>query len=124
MKFNEMIKSRRLDLGYTLRKFCGTKGYDPSYISRIENGLIEPPTDQEKLKGLAYALEYKEGTSDWVNFFDAAAAYKYEFPTDIKENFPQVIEFLPAFYRAIRRKNLNRDDLNALLDTMKTVDVN
>jgi len=119
MQFNQLIKNRRQELGYTLRKFCEAKGYDPSYISRIENGLLNPPTDQEKLRGLAIALEYEDGTPDWVHFFDSAAAYKYEFPSDIKENFPKVVEFLPAFYRAVRKEKVTETDIKTLLNTLR-----
>jgi transcriptional regulator with XRE-family HTH domain len=120
MKFHEYIKQKRKDLGATLRAFCKQKGYDPAYISRLETGLITPPTDSEKLAGLATALEIKEGTPEWVIFFDLAYASNYQVPQDIKNDFPLIVNFLPAFYRTIRKKEMNSEDIQKLLSLLTT----
>jgi len=113
--FSTFFKEKRLALGMTLRSFCQTKGYDVAYISRIENALIQPPEDTEKLKALAQALGLKEQTTDWVTFFDLAANSKGKIPADIKENYPQVVSLLPAFYRSLRKKETTPETLEALL---------
>lgn len=114
LTFFEYFEKRRVQLGYTLRKFCRNKGYDPAYISRLENGLIPPPEDSNKLKALAIAIELEKDTPEWVNFFDLAAASQGKFPKDLSSN-PKLVNLLPAFYRTLRRKNLTEQDINKLL---------
>lgn len=116
LKFGDYVFARRIKLAYTLRQFCKTKGYDPAYISRVENNLIQAPEDQEKLKALALALELKPNTSDWVTFFDLAAASHFEIPQDIKKDNPEIIKLLPAFYRTLRKPKANKEDVSKLLD--------
>ena len=112
MKFGDYFKQKRLEMGYTLRKFADTKGADAAYISRVENNIIPAPSDQEKLKGFAIALGIPEGSPEWVTFFDLAAASRGVVPEDILERSP---DLLPAFYRAIRRDNLDKSQINDLL---------
>ena len=119
MTFPDFIKQRRKELGYTLRAFCKNKGYDPSYISRLENGLLNPPLETSKREGLALALEFEEGTPEWVTFFDLVNASNYQLPEDIKENFPQIVSFLPAFYRTIRKKEMSSADIQDLVNLLK-----
>ncbi|MCL5795341.1 MAG: helix-turn-helix transcriptional regulator, partial [Patescibacteria group bacterium] len=108
MNFPKFIYEKRVKLGYTLRKFCEAKGYDPAYISRLENGLIMPPDEADKLKALAIALELKKQTSEWVNFFDLAAISKNKLPEDITKDNPNLVSFLPAFYRTLRNKKMTK----------------
>lgn len=118
MIFSDFFNERRLKLGLTLRRFCRNKGYDTAYISRMENGLLAPPDDHEKLKALAIALEIEEGSSDWVTFFDLAAASKGQIPNDLK-NDKKVMVALPAFYRTIRNKKIEEKDIDKLIKLLK-----
>lgn len=119
MNFSKFIYERRIKLGYTLRKFCKTKGYDPAYISRLENGLTLPPDETDKLRALAMALKLKEQTSEWVNFFDLAAISKNKLPEDITKDNPYLVSFLPAFYRTLRNKKMTKEDIKKLLQIIK-----
>ena len=118
-KFGEFIRQKRLKLKLTLRQFCRKKGYDTAYISRLENGLLPPPKDSEKLEALAIALEIKKNTQDWVHFFDLAATEKGEFPKDIQENFSELKGTLPAFYRTLRKKKITEKDIKELLKLLQ-----
>lgn len=120
--FGDFIRERRIQLGYTLRNFCKTKGYDTAYISRLENGFLKPPETQEKLKGLAIALELPGGSPKWVIFFDLAAAENKTFPEDIEKNFPEINKVLPAFYRTIRNKKITEKDIKQLINLLKKDD--
>lgn len=118
--FGSFIKEKRINLNYTLRSFCQTKGYDTAYISRLENGFLNPPTSEEKLRGLALALELKDGSPDWVTFFDLAAIENKTLPEDIKNNFEEIALILPAFYRTLRTKKMSEEDIKNLISLLKT----
>ena len=118
INFSNFFFNRRVSLGYTLRKFCRNKGYDVGYISRIENGLIEPPSSPRKLKALATALELDPETSKWVVFFDLASACKGRIPQDLTKN-SVIINLLPAFYRTLRKEQITQQDINKLITLIK-----
>ena len=119
LKFGDFVLKKRIELGYTLRKFCETKGQDTANISRIENNILPPPKNQEKLEALAKAYEIKKGTSDWVEFFDLAAASRLTIPKNVIEDNPNLINFLPAFYRAARKKDIKKEDIVKLMKLIR-----
>ena len=117
--FGDFIYSKRLKLNMSLREFCKNKGYQPSYISRLENGLIKAPENLEKLKALAIALKIKEETPEWVIFFDLAAANQKSMPKSIEDRFPEIERFLPAFYRTLRKKKISKKDMEQLIQLLQ-----
>lgn len=119
LKFGDFVLKRRIKLGYTLRRFCKMKGQDTANISRIENNILPPPKNQEKLEALAKAYEIKKSTSDWVEFFDLAAASQLTIPKNVIEDNPNLINFLPAFYRAARKKDIKKEDIVKLMKLIK-----
>lgn len=118
MEFTNFIKKLRDDLGLTLREFGSTKGYDPAYISRLENSILRAPSESEKLRALAIAYELKPETPDWVLFHDLAAINRNEIPEDLHDN-PYVLNFLPAFYRTMRNDRICEKDIKQLLSLIK-----
>lgn len=119
MIFSDYIRNKRLEREFTLREFCRIKGQDSAYISRLENNLISPPKSVESLKALAKAYEIEEKTEEWVTFFDLASARQNAIPENITSNNPNVLHFLPAFYRTIRKKDVSEQDIKKLLDLMQ-----
>lgn len=117
MKFHELFKEKRMKNG-TVREFAKKSGLDLAYISRLENGIILPPRDSKKLEKLALALGIKRNTDEWQEFMDLAAAAKNELPADLHDD-ARVAKVLPAFYRAIRSKEMDEDELQRLLDLIK-----
>jgi len=117
--FGEFIYNKRISSNVGLREFCKTKGYQSSYVSRLENGLIKAPENFEKLEALAIALEIKKNTREWVAFFDLAAASKKSIPKDIENQFKHIEQFLPAFYRTLRKKKINKKDIEKLLKVLR-----
>ncbi len=113
--FSEYFKQRRKELGYTVRKFALEKGLDAGYVSRLENGLMQPPADGGKLQNLAVALELKQGTKEWSEFMDLAAVARNEVPVDLRSN-EYIAKVLPAFYRSVRNKQLDEEDVNKLIN--------
>lgn len=113
--FSEYFKQRRKELGYTVRKFALEKGLDAGYVSRLENGLMQPPADEGKLQNLAVALELRQGTKEWDEFMDLAAVARNEVPVDLRSN-EYIAKVLPAFYRSVRNKQLDEEDVNKLIN--------
>lgn len=113
--FNDYFKQRRKQLGYTVRKFALEKKLDAGYISRLENGLMQPPADEGKLRNLAIALDLKQNTEEWEKFMDLAAIARNEVPVDLRSN-EYITKVLPAFYRSVRNQQLDESDINKLID--------
>lgn len=117
MKFHELFKRKRMEIG-TVREFARESGLDLAYVSRLENGVILPPKDGEKLARLADALGIVEGSEEWREFMDLAAIAKNELPEDLRDD-ERVAKVLPAFYRAMRDKDMDEEELQRLLELIK-----
>ena len=117
MKFHELFKRKRMEIG-TVREFARESGLDLAYVSRLENGVILPPKDGEKLARLANALGIVEGSEEWQEFMDLAAIAKNELPEDLRDD-ERVAKVLPAFYRAMRDKDMDEEELQRLLELIK-----
>lgn len=117
MKFHELFKRKRMEIG-TVREFARESGLDLAYVSRLENGVILPPKDGEKLARLADALGIVEGSEEWREFMDLAAIAKNELPEDLRDD-ERVAKVLPAFYRALRDKAMDEKELQRLLELIK-----
>lgn len=116
--FTEIMKQRRMELGYTIRKFAVAKGLDAGYLSRLENGLIQPPADRDKVENLARALEFKEGSKEWSDFIDAVAIARAEVPMDLRAN-ENLMKVLPAFYRSVRKEKFDEVDVEELINLIE-----
>jgi len=116
-QFGEFFKAKRIALGKTLRQFCLDNDLDPGNISKLERGLFSPP-QHKKLKEYAKWLDLKEGTDDWYQFFDLAAAEAGKIPQDILRD-KQVVEKLPIFFRALRGKKVSDEKLNQFIQNVK-----
>lgn len=112
--FGEFFRSKRINLELSLRNFCERYGYDPGNISRLERNLLSPTLDDEKLAGYALALKIKRDSEDWVLFYDLAHAAKGQLPADLKSK-EKITELLPAFFRTMRNKKLDKDKLEKLV---------
>lgn len=117
MKFHELFKKKRMEIG-TVRQFAKGAGLDVAYVSRLENGVTLPPRDGEKLARLAAALGIIEGSDEWQEFMDFAAVAKNELPEDLRDD-ERVTSVLPAFYRALRDKEMGEEELRKLLELIK-----
>lgn len=119
MKFGDFFRQKRLNLKLTLRSFCERYGFDPAYISRLENNVIKPPREERKLQGLAIALQLKKETEEWVIFFDLAYTANEEIPKDIKKAIPDLNSLLPAFLRTSDNKKISKEKSKELIDFLQ-----
>ena len=109
-----------MESNLTLRQFCVKKGLDPAFISRIENGIIPAPSKESLLKTLAKSINLNENTPDWVEFFDLAYVSRGEVPRDIEQDFPQLLAYLPAFLRSVKKSKVTKKDVKELLELIRS----
>lgn len=116
--FGEYFKKKRIEKGMTLRDFCRKFGLDPGNISKLERGLLPPPTSRGKLETYASHLGLKKGSDDWMEFFDLAAACRGELPKDFLED-SEVVKNLPVIFRTIRGKKVSSKLLDELIEKIR-----
>ena len=116
--FGAFFKDQRIRSGVTLRQFCLDHGFDPGNISRLERGRLAPPQSEAKLTEYAKALGITEGSDEWFEFFDLAAAEKGRVPPDLLSD-EEVLKKLPLLFRTLRGRKVNAEDLQALVETIR-----
>ncbi len=117
--FGEFFRQKRMDAGFTLRSFCERYHFDPGNISKLERNILSPTLDEEKLEGYAQALKISKGSREWVLFFDLAHIARGTIPQDIRKD-PDVLSFLPAFYRTARGEKLDKKKIQKLLELLSS----
>ncbi|MBU1207879.1 MAG: helix-turn-helix domain-containing protein [Proteobacteria bacterium] len=118
--FGQFFKKKRIKLGMTLRQFCMENNLDPGNISKIERGILPPPTNSEKLGQYAKFLDIKEGSNDWYEFFDLAYASSGRIPEEIVSN-KDLVSKLPLVFRTLRGQKLTKDQLEKLAEKLKEI---
>ena len=112
--FRALRKEKRI----TLRAFCEKAGADPGNISRMERGGMIPPQDREILSRYAKALGLVEGSAEWYQFFDLAAADRGMIPQDLMDD-EDVVRQLPAFFRTLRGQKPTEEELRKIVQKIK-----
>lgn len=116
--FGAFFKERRLALGVSLRTFCLDNGLDPGNLSKLERGLLPPPQGREKLEQYARLLKIKEGSDEWYEFFDRAAAEAGRLPADLASD-EEVLKKVPVLFRTLRGKNVTEEELDKLIELIR-----
>ena len=116
--FGDFFKRKRMELGLTLREFCRKNGFDAGNISKIERGLARAPQSSEIKEKYAAALGIKEGTDDWLTFFDLAAADLGQIPEDLMKD-ERLLKSLPLLFRTVRDGEVSEEDLKRLIEAMR-----
>ena len=111
--FGEYFKKRRLAIGKTLREFCLENGLDAGNVSKIERGILPPPQSREKLERYAQYLGIKEGSDEWLEFFDIARADVGRIPEEILAN-KDLMAHLPLVFRTLKGQKLTGEQLEKL----------
>ena len=108
--FGDYFKKKRLEMQKTLRQFCLENGLDPGNISKLERGILPPPASSAKLAHYAKCLNIKEGTDDWLEFFDIARAEAGRIPDDLLAD-KNIVAKLPLIFRTIKGQKLTGEQL-------------
>jgi transcriptional regulator with XRE-family HTH domain len=120
MFFGEFFKKRRIELGKTLRRFCLDNKLDPGNISKLERGMLPPPTSEDKLSHYAQCLKIEKGSDEWYEFFDLAHATAGKIPKEILSD-KEVLSKLPLVFRTLRGQKLTKSQLRKLSEEMKKI---
>lgn len=104
MAFGEFVKDKRQKLGITLRAFADELHIAPSYVSDIEKGKRNAPT-QDILESMSQILKLND--EDKNTLFDLAASSKNEIAQDLTTYVSENQNVRVALRRA---KELNLGD--------------
>lgn len=115
--FGGKLKQFRLSANLSLRDVCKKLSYDPSNWSKIERGIINPPTDEKVLEKWAKALNI-EKEDKIKDFVYSAKVLQGLIPNDIINN-KDLINHLPVFFRTAGKKKPNKKDIDSLINIIK-----
>lgn len=114
---------RRRNTDLSLREWCAEHRFDPGNISKMERGKLAPPSSYEKLGEYARALKLNEGSDEWFEFLDRAAAARREVPADLQDD-QQLMDLMPVLFRAYRAEAdsgepISEERLRRLLEILR-----
>jgi transcriptional regulator with XRE-family HTH domain len=113
--FGTFVKELRARQRLGLREFCLEHGHDPSNWSKIEREVLAPPRDEETLRIWAKQLGLKQGSQDWLRFFDYAAVDAGRIPEYVLKD-EKLVAQLPVFFRTLSGQKPSREALQKLLE--------
>lgn len=117
--FGSFFQMKRIEKGYTLREFCKTFKLDPGNISKMERGLLNPPS-KERLEKLVEYLEIEKGSDDWHEMYDRAATVRGQIPEEILDN-DELMKSLPIIFRTFRSKKVSEKAVHELIERIKKI---
>ena len=117
-KFSIKLKELRVEMGMTLREFCLQNQIDPGNYSKLERGLFPPPEKHDLLAKYATALGLREGSDEWLELFDLAAAERGRIPQDIMTD-EELVDKLPVLFRTMRGTPLSPEQLDELVEQIR-----
>lgn len=80
--FGELLREKRIEKKFSLRKFAELVGVSPTYLSQVEQGNVMPPT-ADRVKRMAELLD--ENSDEWI-----ALAGR------VPEDLPEIIQKQPT----------------------------
>lgn len=113
--FGDYLRNRRMERGYTLRRFCEKYALSPVDISRIENGFTGAPRSDEELNQLTCCYEIAPDTSEYTVFVELAQQSRNNPPEPLSPDHPDSVKHLPAFCRVAKKSPFTVDDAAELL---------
>jgi transcriptional regulator with XRE-family HTH domain len=117
-RFGQYIKELRLARDITLRAFCAASGYESSNYSKVERGLLPPPSEPAKLEPFRVALGLSKEASEWRELTRLASLDRGEIPRHILSD-KELVGKLPAFFRTLEGDPVDESTLNELIAAIK-----
>jgi transcriptional regulator with XRE-family HTH domain len=112
-------KQRRTRTKMSLRQFSQAHGFDPGNLSKLERSRLAVPQSRDVLERYARALRIPEGSDDWYEFFDRAAAENGRIPEDLLSD-AEVAGKLPVLFRALRDEEASDEEkLRELIEIIR-----
>jgi transcriptional regulator with XRE-family HTH domain len=119
-QFGQILKNLRMGNDMSLRDICKIVNYDASNWSKIERGIIPPPSDTKVLDLWAHALGLTKNNKEYQNFIDDALVAQNIIPEDVMAT-PGSVAYLPAFFRTIRGQKPTKEEIDQLIRLIKGV---
>ena len=116
-RFGALFKAHRRRLGKTLREFCREHGLDHGNMSKMERGLLKPPTGKRLEEYLAY-LGIEQASDEWYELHDLASVCRGMIPERIMRE-EELVRMLPVVFRSVGRGAPTEEDIRALVELMK-----
>ena len=116
MDFGELLAEYRKKANLTLRDFAGKIGYDPSNISKVERGRINPPAGGVILRKWGNAVGLKPGSLELEEFIAKGLSVRIKKAT-LSDG--EVEKLMPAFFRAVDNKNVDPETYEKLRAILK-----
>ena len=117
-KFGKLLKNLRINKELSLREVCKLINYDPSNWSKIERGIISPPSDNNTLHNWAKILGLSSKSKEYQEFIDEAHIAQGIIPEDILAQ-KNIVKSLPAFFRTLRNEKPTKEEINQLIKLIK-----
>ncbi|MGO8670245.1 MAG: helix-turn-helix domain-containing protein [Capsulimonadaceae bacterium] len=117
-RFGEHIKRLRLDRDISLRAFCAASGVESSNYSKMERGLLPPPSEPAKLEPFRIALGLPKDDPEWRELTRLASIDRGEIPRHILTD-KELVGKLPAFFRTLEGDPVDEDTLNELIAAIR-----
>ncbi|MFH1175499.1 MAG: helix-turn-helix transcriptional regulator [bacterium] len=116
--FGENLKNARIACGFSLRDICKKTNYDASNWSKIERGIISPPSDEKVLSKWAQVLGLEKGSFNHQQFIDEAQISQGIIPNDILSG-REAINYLPAVFRTLRNEKPTKQEIDKLIEIIR-----
>jgi len=116
--FGDKIRQIRLATRLTLRAFCAAAGVEPSNYSKMERGLLPPPSEPAKLEPFRRALGLSEDDPEWRELARLAALDRGQIPHRILSD-REIVGKLPALFRSLEGEPVDENTLNELIAAIK-----
>ena len=106
--FGQLLREKRIEKGFSLRKFAGLVGISPTYLSQVEQDNVDPPT-ADRVKRMAELME--ESPDEWTAF---AGRVPDDLPAIIQEKTE-----VPDLLRAVQ--GMTADQLRRLRESAENM---
>lgn len=117
--FGAFVRSKRIEIGLSLRKFCELAELDPSNWSKIERGRMPAVIEKKKLIELGSLLGIKQSEQDFQKLIDLAYISRKKIP-DYVYSDEEVLSALPIFFRTAQGQKPSDEELNKVIELLKS----
>lgn len=119
VKFGKILKDLRIKKELSLREICKATNYDPSNWSKIERGVISPPSDEKILRKWAKTLGLLQKSNEFQEFIDDAKIAQGIIPQDILSR-KDAVKCMPAFFRTLRNEKPTKEEIDRLIELIRS----
>ena len=117
-KFGKILKDMRIEKELSLREICKLADYDPSNWSKIERGMISPPSEEKTLRKWAKILGLSQKSKEFQEFIDKAKVAQGIIPQDILSR-KNAVKCMPVFFRTLRNEKPTKEEIDRLIELIR-----